>query len=270
MNLTPDSVPQGFDRDFALDVAAPLCQAAYAVMQSDGATPALPAGYRMTAIVQAGKGELAEFARRSKRPGDFHDQISREKEIFGLVGINAQEKIAFVSFRGTQDATDWAHDLDALYEPYAFVPGAGDVHLGFHEVYKTLRASIQAALPEALQGCDHLFVTGHSLGGALAVLSAPDLALNTPSKPVPKLLTMAGPRAGLLRFHRFFNHLVPVCYRVVASGDIVPHVPLFIPPFIYEHVGVEVKVDGGQDDPVKAHSLEDSYIPGLKKGTDAF
>jgi len=52
----------------------------------------------------------------------------------------------------------------------------------------------------------------------------------------------------------------------VASGDIVPDVPLFVPPvFSYEHVGAEVKVDGGQDDPIKAHSLELSYKPGLQK-----
>lgn len=265
MNLTESTTPQGFDLDFALDVAAPLCQAAYAVMQSDGARPELPRGYRMTAIIKAGAGQLAELGKRSKRKGDFHDRMSQEKDIFGLIGKNLDEKIAFVSFRGTEDATDWASDLDAMFEPYGFVAGAGDVHLGFHEVYKTLRPTVLGALEEASKDCDHVFVTGHSLGGALAVLSTPDLNANTAAKPIPKLLTLAGPRAGLLEFHRFFNNLIPICYRVVASGDIVPHVPFFIPPFVYEHVGVEVKVDGGQDDPVKAHSLDLSYIPGLRR-----
>jgi predicted lipase len=265
MLLTESTAPQGFDLGFALNVAAPLCQAAYAVMQSDGAEPELPAGYRMTAIIKAGAGQLAGMAKRSRRPGDFHDRMSQEKDIFGLIGKNPDEKIAFVSFRGTENATDWAHDLDALYEPYGFVPGTGDVHLGFHEVYKTLRPTVLGALQEASKDCEHVFVTGHSLGGALAVLSAPDLAVNAAAKQIPKLLTFAGPRAGLLEFHRFVNNLMPICYRVVSSGDIVPHVPFFIPPFIYEHVGVEVKVDGGQDDPVKAHSLLLSYLPGLER-----
>lgn len=262
MNFTFNKTPQGFDRDFALNVAMPLAQAAYAVMQNPGAQPALPAGYQMTALIKARQGELAKLA---QLPGKFHAHMSSEPEIFGLIGKNPAAKIAFVSFRGTQTPIDWEHNLEAVYEPYEFVAGAGDVHLGFRSVYKTLRDSALTAVQEASKDCDRLFVTGHSLGGALAVLSAPDLAVNAPAKLIPTLVTFAGPRAGLLRFHRFFNELVPICYRVVASGDVVPHVPLFVPPFFYEHVGAEVKVDGGQDDPIRAHSLELSYIPGLRR-----
>jgi len=267
MNLTVCSTPQGFDPDFALNVALPLCEAAYAVMQSDGARPSLPVGWEMTAVVTAGEGGMAKLAGLSRWRGDFHDCMAQEKDIFGLIGKNPDEKIAFVSFRGTQDAIDWEHNFEAIYEPYGFVQDAGDVHLGFHSVYKALRASVIGGLQEAAADCDHVFVTGHSLGGALAVLAGLDVAVNTAAKQIPKLLTFAGPRAGLLEFHRDFNNLIPICYRVVASGDLVPHVPLFVPPlFLYEHVGVEVKVDGGQDDdPIKAHNLEDSYLPGLKK-----
>jgi triacylglycerol lipase len=175
-------------------------------------------------------------------------------------------KIAFVSFRGTQTAIDWKHDLDALYEPYGFVDGSGDVHQGFLTVYKALRDSVKAELATACQGCDRLLVTGHSLGAALALLAAPDITKNILPGRTPDLLTFAGPRVGLLRFYRFFNNLIGDCYRVVASGDIVPDVPLFVPPvFLYKHVGKEVKVDGGQEDPIKAHSLTLSYIPGLQK-----
>jgi hypothetical protein len=251
-----------FDREFALEVAVPLALAAYAVTDNPGGQLALPGGYQMTALIKAGAGELAKLA---QRPGTFHQRMSMEPDIFGLIGKNAAERIAFVSFRGTQTEIDWEHDLDAFFEPYGFVAGGDNVHLGFQSVYKTLRDSVLTGLQEALGDCERVFVTGHSLGGALAVLSGPDLAVNTAAKKIPTLLTFGGPRAGLLGFHRFFNALIPICYRVVAAGDAVPHVPLFVPPFIYEHVGAEVKVDGGQDDLVKAHSLELSYIPGLRK-----
>jgi Lipase (class 3) len=83
---------------------------------------------------------------------------------------------------------------------------------------------------------------------------------------IPDLITFAGPRTGLFIFHRFFNQRIPVCYRVVAAHDVVPLGPLFVPPlFMYKHVGSEVRVDGGQVDPIKAHGLEDSYKRGLQK-----
>jgi hypothetical protein len=42
----------------------------------------------------------------------------KDSNIFGLLGNDLDSrpavKIAFVSFRGTQTAIDWKHDLDAL------------------------------------------------------------------------------------------------------------------------------------------------------------
>jgi triacylglycerol lipase len=272
MNLTGARLPAGFDPGFALNFALPLAQSAYDVMQNPGVPPAhLPAGYQKTALIEIHPEILATL---KALPDSLHQRILslmlKDSNIFGLMGnnlaSNPASRIAFAAFRGTQTAIDWKHDLDALYQPYDLVDGAGDVHQGFFAVYKTLRDSLRAGLAAACQGCDSLLVTGHSLGAALALLAAPDIARNILPGSIPKLLTFAGPRAGLLRFHRFFNNLIPVCYRVVASGDIVPDVPLFVPPFfLYEHVGVEVKVDGGQEDPIQAHSLELSYIPGLRK-----
>lgn len=261
----------GFDPLFALHVALPLAQSAYDVMQNFGVARHLPPGYKQAALIET-RPELIKTLKAL--PDNVHSRMLnmmvKDSNIFGLIGNNrdsdANVKIAFVSFRGTQTAVDWKHDVDALYEPYGLVDGAGDVHQGFLAVYKTLRDSVKASLEAASGGCDSLLVTGHSLGAALALLAAPDIAKNILPGRVPNLLTFAGPRTGLFRFHRFFDNLIPSCYRIVATGDIVPDVPLFVPPlFWYQHVGREVKVDGGQEDPVKAHSLELSYLPGLQK-----
>jgi triacylglycerol lipase len=272
MSMFSRSLPKGFDPAFALHVALPLAQSAYDVMQSPGVPPThLPAGYKQTALIEIHAEKLRAL---QARPDSAHKRVVQralsESNIFGLMGnnlaSNPAQKIAFVSFRGTQTAVDWLHDLDALYDEYGLVAGAGDVHLGFLDVYQTLRDSVGASLAAACQGCDRLLVTGHSLGAALAVLAAPDIARNLLPGRIPDVLTFAGPRAGLLRFHHFFSSLIPTCFRVVASGDIVPGVPLFVwPIFMYKHVGTAIKVDGGQDDPISAHSLELSYIPGLQK-----
>jgi hypothetical protein len=271
MKLTGNSIPAGFDPVFALGIALPLAQSAYDVMQNSQVAAHLPTGYKQVALIETRPEMLNALQALPDSPhARMLSILVKDSNIFGLIGNNLDSnpsvKVAFASFRGTQTAVDWKHDLDALYQPYEFVNGAGDVHQGFVTVYKTLRDSVNASLAAVCQGCDHLLVTGHSLGAALALLAAPDIATNILPGRIPHLLTFAGPRVGLLKFHRFFNKLIPVCYRVVASGDVVPDVPLFVPPFfVYEHVGAEVKVDGGQEDPVKAHSLELSYVPGLEK-----
>lgn len=267
MNLTADKIPAGFDKDFALSVALPLAAAAYAVMHDPATDPALPAGYHKTGLICAHV-PMIEGLRTLAEGTHAHTmrKLAGDSNVFGLIGNNVTKKIAFVAIRGTQDIMDWQHDLDALYEPYGFVKGAGDVHMGFRQIYATLRDSIGAGLAAACEGCDRLFITGHSMGAALALLAAPDLAINYPPRLTPNLVTFAGPRTGLVEFHHFFNQRIEICFRVVASHDCVPLVPLFVPPFFtYEHVGGAVEVNGGQDDPVKAHSLELSYKPGLER-----
>jgi triacylglycerol lipase len=263
MNLTADRIPQGFDTDFALNQALLLAEAAYAVMQAPDTAPKLPDGWERTALIKVRKDLLTEivgFVDRIKMLRLLHD----EPDVFGLMGRNAAEKIAFVSFRGTQTASDWAQNLDThktSYEPVA----AGDVHHGFHAIYMSLRESIRLNLAAACEGCDRLFITGHSLGGALAVLSVLDLDQMVPGKKI-SVLTFAGACAGCVNFSRTFNAKFPVCYRVVGTADAVPHVPAPVPPdFPYEHVGVEIHVDQGTiTDAVQAHSLENSYGPGLE------
>ena len=125
------------------------------------------------------------------------------------------------------------------------------------------RANLAANLPDACAGCDQLIVTGHSLGAALAVLAAPDIAKNVSVVPEPKLTTFGGPRPGLHDFVVSFNLLIDSCFRVVNLFDIVPHLPLALPGLPYEHVGVQVAVNsGGSIDQTHRHSL-DAYRAGL-------
>jgi hypothetical protein len=185
--------------------------------------------------------------------------------IFGLMGNNPATKTAFVAFRGTQTFEDWVADFDALFEPYRYVPNGGQVHMGFQSIYGALHDSVAAGIGAAIAGCDDLLVTGHSLGGALSVVAAPDLAKNLTPSLVPELITFAGPAAGLADFAHFFDLAIPSCYRVVNFWDVVPRLPPQIPIGLYEQTGTHVNVDPGFALAEDAHSLEKSYGPGLLK-----
>ncbi|MBZ5608990.1 MAG: lipase family protein [Acidobacteriia bacterium] len=258
------STPTGFHADFARCVMIPLAEAAYAVMNKPGVPPQLPPGFQMTGLIQADD-PLRQAILKLPNQSIVAKAMMDDSEIFGLMGKNPATKTAFVAFRGTQTFEDWVGDFDALFEPYKYVPNGGQVHMGFQLIYGALRKSLAAGIGAAVSGCDNLLVTGHSLGGALAVTAGPDIAKNLTPSLVPELITFAGPAAGLADFARFFDLAIPSCYRVVNFWDVVPRLPPQPPIGLFEQTGTHVNVDPGFALPVEAHSLETAYVPGLLK-----
>jgi triacylglycerol lipase len=225
-----------FDPTFANDVVLPLAQAAYTVM--DGSTPTLPAGYSQTALIQADPILLTAMA--SPRPAVT--AMTKNTNIFGLIGRNPAGRTAFLSFRGTSDIQEWVANIDAIPDDYRPIGGFGQVHSGFQDVYELVAQNIAASLATATAGCDQILITGHSLGAALAVLAAPDVARNMPPNTIePRLVTFAGPRVGLTDFVGSFNAAIESCFRVVNFLDLVP----YLPPAPYVHVGAQINVDSG-------------------------
>jgi predicted lipase len=222
----------------------------------------MPPGYQKTALLEADPALLDFVADISDSARSFVRTVAGATTIFGLVGRNLATRTAFVAIRGTQTQKEWLQNLDLDATAYRPVSGFGDVHMGWMGLYESMRANLAANLPAACAGCEHLIVTGHSLGAALAVLAAPDIAKNVPV-PEPELTTFGGPRPGLYDFAVPFNLLIDRCYRVVNLFDIVPHLPLALPGLPYTHVGVQIAVDsGGSIDQTHRHSL-DAYRSGL-------
>ncbi|GMF29019.1 unnamed protein product [Phytophthora lilii] len=84
-----------------------------------------------------------------------------------------------------------------------------------------------------------VYITGHSMGGALAILAAYDLAVNFSIK--VNMYNFGGPRVGNPSFRQHYDSCVPMSYRVVMDGDIVPGWPKFWG--LYQHVGTEISLD---------------------------
>lgn len=221
----------------------------------DGGQPALPAGFAQTGLIEADSAMVAA----ATHPHPAMTAMVKDTSIFGLIGHNRATRTAFVAFRGSSDLADWLADFDFIPANYLPVSKFGQVHAGFQDVYECVRASIAANLAAATAGCDQILVTGHSLGAALAVLAAPDIARAMAIE--PRLVTFGGPRVGLPDFASAFNAAIECCFRVVNFLDIVP----LVPPAPYLHVGAEIAVDsGGKIDVGWRHSLT-AYRDGLSK-----
>lgn len=192
--------------------------------------------------------------------------VAGNQEIFGYI-IQSRRNI-ILAFRGTQSTRDWLSDADILQTEYPYNRWGGRTHAGFTTIYNSCREEILDRL-QMLPSTANLFITGHSLGGALAVLSALDVASNTHYNPV--MYSFAGPRVGDPRFALTYHRLVPSTMRVVNVYDIVPRVP---PEFIrnplkhqvmhYRHVANEFHISVNRFGVSRNHHIQ-TYIDGLNR-----
>jgi len=148
---------------------------------------------------------------------------------------------AIVAFRGTSSTNEWVADAMASQVRYPFVKNAGSTHRGFTNMYDSARKGI-FGLMDGVPKDKTIYVTGHSLGGALAALCALDLAANAGFRN-PVVYTFGSPRAGDPAFRKAFGNKVGESYRVNNRFDVVTHLPpttYKLPKrdktFYYEHV----------------------------------
>uniref|UniRef100_K3Y5G4 C2 domain-containing protein n=1 Tax=Setaria italica TaxID=4555 RepID=K3Y5G4_SETIT len=109
---------------------------------------------------------------------------------------------------------------------------------GFLGAYDSVRNRIMALIKFAVGYQDeedaeniprwHVYVTGHSLGGALATLLALELSSSQMAKNGVIFVTMynfGSPRVGNRRFAEVYNAKVKDSWRIVNHRDIIPTVP---------------------------------------------
>ncbi|KAH1190111.1 Lipase [Glycine max] len=161
----------------------------------------------------------------------FLDNASTDTQV--AIWRDSARRRLVVAFRGTEQ-TQWKD----LRTDLMLVP-AGDDH------------------SESLHKW-HVYVTGHSLGGALATLLALELSSNQLAKRGAISITMynfGSPRVGNKRFAEVYNERVKDSWRVVNHRDIIPTVPRLMG---YCHVERPVFLAAG----VLRHALESKDILG--------
>jgi triacylglycerol lipase len=253
-----------FDITSALSVMYPAANAAYLIMNVPQPPLQLPLGYALTGPIMADPLRAAHaMAQADPDQQRIPNSMVAESSIFGLVAWNAVTRTAIVAIRGTKTIWEWIGDFDAAPVPWFPDPSAGRVHMGFQLVYEHICSSLRDLLNTGCPGVEKILVTGHSLGGTLAVLAAFDIFENMGLGIVPELYTFAAPRTGDPAFIGRFDAAIKDCYRLVNFMDVVAQVPL---PPVYIHAGQEILVHGGFKplDITYAHHLT-TYLAGLRK-----
>ncbi len=186
----------------------------------------------------------------------------------GFVARN--DDVTWVVFQGTDPLhlSNWVSDFN-------FLPNRKGIHQGFDEALDVVWNDITKALKQS-QPIPRLFITGHSLGAALAALCAHrvtnELGL------VPEAVFAFGmPRVATPAFAAAYNkQLGSRTYRLIHGDDIVPT----IPPtrFGFCHVGRCVLckahqtfvADGLSSEPTDAPPFVESWLSGMKAGIRRF
>jgi pimeloyl-ACP methyl ester carboxylesterase len=104
----------------------------------------------------------------------------------------------------------------------AFRRGKGKVHRGFYEAYKALKDFVQDYLDQFHAG-QKIIISGHSLGGAIALLLAEALRNATDNNYDVLLYTYGAPRTGDATFVAAAEPLAH--HRAVNNNDMIPSVP---------------------------------------------
>lgn len=134
-----------------------------------------------------------------------------------------------LTFRGTDSTEELVRSMD-----YSQSDGfGGKVHREFGLTLFEVLPQIKSLLERRYHD-QHIWVTGHSLGGALATLAAKLIIKATPNTTV---FTFGQPRVGDPLFAESYG---PKHYRFVTEKDVVPKVPLRGIFTRYRHVGQEI------------------------------
>ncbi|MGF7048088.1 hypothetical protein J2T13_002594 [Paenibacillus sp. DS2015] len=152
--------------------------------------------------------------------------ISNIRERFGFMIESPKEII--IAFRGSSSTTNWISNISASQKRFKYIKEDCLTHRGFTDIYSSARNEIISTLSR-LSPDKTIYITGHSLGGALATLCAVDIAANT-SYNSPNLFTYGSPRVGNPAFTKAFSQYVQNSYRITNPFDVVTHAP----PTIYK------------------------------------
>lgn len=132
--------------------------------------------------------------------------------------VACNDDFAVLAFRGTE--ADRMKDLRAdAKATQATCPTGERVHSGFMQQYDDISLQLEEALDDSRVKGKPLFITGHSLGAAVATIAARRLDAE---RRIAACYTFGSPRVGT---EAWVAQMKSPIYRIVNSADPVPMVP---------------------------------------------
>lgn len=225
---------------FTAEAAAKLARGPYVFLKQSGNVKAgqigLPRGFELV-----GSGVRGETGGGVGNVGFFAKGNDGTTRGTGIIAI-----------RGTAIKRDW---LTNLHIGVTAGPGGTPVHIGFQESFSSFEPQVREFISKNNFQTVHIF--GHSLGGALATLTADYVSSNKAAS--ARLYTFGAPRVGLKAFgQQLVSNMGPDgVYRLFHDADPVPWAPAY--PFVHVPSRHSYRYPSTFHMSVKAHSMS-NYI----------
>jgi triacylglycerol lipase len=202
---------------------------------------------RLSKVVYLVKSEDNQAPDEKAILADLKAQDDKFMSVFGADKKSAQaaliehEDYMCLTFRGTDEVADWLDNINAFSTKELF----GEFHRGF---WKSVE-DVWQPLMEELAVCQArkkrpLFITGHSLGGAMATIAAARFIQQ--DRPFTSVYTFGQPRALTRDTARIFNiECKDRYFRFHNNNDFVTRVPARL--MGYSHIGSYLYISQEQE-----------------------